>query len=99
MSYYSGEGETEISETAPILVKIEKHEQCCIMRRQKQLGPPLEHAEVVILIISPCIQYMKSGHNKTQKDWKGWQWTTKTTKWCLSESAIRHDSAIFVITG
>ena len=32
----------EISETAPILVKIEKHEQYCIMRRQKQLGPPLE---------------------------------------------------------
>ena len=42
MNYYSGEGEREISETAPILVKIEKHEQYCIMRRQKQLGPPLE---------------------------------------------------------
>ena len=41
----------EISETAPILVKIEKHEQYCIMRRQKQLRPPLEYAEVVILII------------------------------------------------
>lgn len=51
MSYYSGEGEMEISETAPILVKIEKHEQYCIMRRQKQLRPPLEYAEVVILII------------------------------------------------
>ena len=42
MNDYSGEGEREISETAPILVKIEKHEQYCIMRRQKQLGPPLE---------------------------------------------------------
>ena len=42
MNYYRGEGEMEISETAPILVKIEKHEQYCIMRRRKQLGPPWE---------------------------------------------------------
>ena len=32
----------------------------------------LERAGVVILIILPCIHHMEFGHNKTQKDSKGW---------------------------